>query len=83
MILNAVGRLALIATAIGYTAADKSPVAFVIATDFLFAMMVFDSWTRVFLFEMPGSGSSTSGGNISGSDKHTAMDNVSKDTPTP
>jgi hypothetical protein len=83
MIINAVGRVALIVAAIVYTAADKSPVIFVVVTDILFAMMVFDSWARVFLFEMPGSGSSTSGGNRSGSDKHTAMDNVSTATPTP
>lgn len=83
MIVNGVAKLALIATAIGFTAADRNPVAFVVATDFLFAMLVFDSWARVYLFEMPGQGSSTSGGSKRGSEKNTAMDNVSTATPTP
>ncbi len=53
MILNAVARFCLIITAIAFAIEDKEPVAFLVSCFFLASAMLFDSFARIFLFDMP------------------------------
>lgn len=71
MILNAVARFCLIITAIAFAIEDKDPVAYLISCFFLASAMLFDSFARIFLFDMPQK-ASTSKSQTNSSDKPTA-----------
>jgi hypothetical protein len=53
MILNAVARFCLIVTAIAFAIVDDEPVGYLITCFFLASSMLFDSFARIFLFDMP------------------------------
>jgi hypothetical protein len=53
MILNAVSRFCLVITAIAFSLGQSDPLSFVVTAAFVGAMLIFDSFARIFLFDAP------------------------------
>lgn len=76
MIMNAASRFAAIIAAIAFALLSSDPESQIITVYFLVALLLFDSFCRIFLFDIPPKG----GSSASNTSNKTAVTAVGGDT---